>query len=161
MNVFFDKKNNRISTTGFTIIELLVVIGIISILASIVIIIIAPAEKMKSAREATRAAHFNAIGSSFHLAVTRDNGFDNIAGVLEEPDCNGDDGDGSTTIDWNIERDFTDDCAELIGLGFAPLDPEEGEGYKVKGTSGEIAGRLIIYTTATESKWQEENPLIY
>ncbi len=44
--MFFDKKNNRISTTGFTLIELMVVIAIIAILATVVLV------ALQSARDA-------------------------------------------------------------------------------------------------------------
>ncbi len=39
-NMFFDKKNNRISTTGFTLIEIMVVVAIIVLIASVTIIAI-------------------------------------------------------------------------------------------------------------------------
>ncbi len=159
MNV--KEENNQTSIWGFTIVELLVVIGIIAIIAAAVIVIIAPGEKMKSARESTRAAHFNAIGSAFHLTVVRDNGFGNIAEILLETDCNGDDGETSTPLSWEIARGFTDDCAELVGLGSAPVDPQDDAEYKIKANMEGVAGRLILYTTSTESEWQEENPVIY
>jgi len=149
------------NSTGFTLIELLIVIGIISIIAAAIIVAISPGEKMGSARESTRAAHFSAIGPAFYSTMMGNNGLDSIAEILEEADCNGDDGDTSTSLSWDSARDFTDNCAGLIGLGSAPEDPEETASYRVRATSGDIAGRLLIYTTATGSEWQEGNPAIY
>lgn len=46
---------------GFTLIEVLVVIGIISILASVVIVAVNPARQFKQARDSQRTANVNAI----------------------------------------------------------------------------------------------------
>lgn len=50
-------KNNQ----GFTLIEILVVIGIIAVLATIVIIAINPARQFKQARDTQRTSNVNAI----------------------------------------------------------------------------------------------------
>ncbi len=55
------KKQSVISEKGFTLIEILVVIGIIAILATVVIIAINPARQFAQARDSQRVSNLNAI----------------------------------------------------------------------------------------------------
>lgn len=54
-------KNKQNKQKGFTLIEILIVIGILAILASIVIIAINPAKQFAQARNTERTANVNAI----------------------------------------------------------------------------------------------------
>ena len=59
-------KNNRLTSKGFTLIEVLLVIGIIAILASIVIIAINPARQLAQARNTQRWSNVNTILNAIH-----------------------------------------------------------------------------------------------
>ena len=130
---------------GFTLIELLIVIGIIAILAAAVVITITPGERLKSAREATRASHMAAIGTAFHITVVEDDEYTGIGNILAQAGC------GATTL--TTYRDFDNTCAALVNLGSAPKDPLN-HFYQVKSdnASSVAAGaRLVIQTSAVES----------
>ena len=54
-------RNLRKKNSGFTLIEVLIVIGILAILAAIVVVAINPARQFAQARNSQRTAHINSI----------------------------------------------------------------------------------------------------
>lgn len=65
---------------GFTLMELLIVIGIIAVLAAIVIIAINPARQLAQSRNAQRESNVNTILNSVHQQALDNNG--TIIGVI-------------------------------------------------------------------------------
>ncbi len=129
---------------GFTLIELLIVIGIIAILAAAVIITITPGERLKDARESTRASHMVAIGNAFHIKVVEDGDIDSIDDILDHADC------GTTSADDWFE--MNDACAQRAGMGSVPVEPG-GEDYCIATDAADASGRVYLCTTDDESAY--------
>lgn len=67
-------KNLNKKNKGFTLIEILVVLGIIAILAAIVIVAVNPAENFQKATAATRSAGANSIVNAIGQYIVGENG---------------------------------------------------------------------------------------
>lgn len=86
-NVFFNKLNVARSSQskGFTLIEILVVIGIIALLATIVIIAINPARQFAQARNTQRESNINTILNAIGQNIADHKGVFDCAGVNTLP----------------------------------------------------------------------------
>jgi len=116
--------NKQKSGAGFTLIEILVVIGIIAILAAIVLIAINPARQFKQARDSQRTSNVNAILNAVGQYIA-----DNKGDTPTIPN-----GEVTATL-----------CAELVPdyLPALPTDPNsvtDGEGIEAADCSGIGAG---------------------
>src|SRR3954468_12160444 len=78
---------NMKKTRGFTLIEILVVIGIIAILAAIVIIAINPARQFAQARNTQRESNVETILNAIGQNVADNKGVFTCAGVVNAPDA--------------------------------------------------------------------------
>ena len=101
--------------SGFTLIEILVVIGIIAILAAIVIIAINPARQFRQARDAQRISNVNAI-----LNAIGQNLADNKGTLAPE----------ITTTKQNISNGGANLCSVLVPtyMPSLPVDPSVAGG---------------------------------
>lgn len=106
--------NNKIYNTGFTLVELLVVISIISLLSSVVLTSVNSARA--KARDARKQADFRAISTALQLY------FDKTGRMPanHNPCC------GVTEGDGNYERSMQ----ELVDAGFLPSIPRSPGGEK-------------------------------
>ena len=65
---------HRKQRTGFTLIEVLVVIGIIAVLAAVVLVAVNPARQFKLARDSQRTSNVNALLNAIHQHMAEHRG---------------------------------------------------------------------------------------
>ena len=72
--VKFFIKRNRLSTIGFTLVELLIVIAILAILAAAVVIVINPGEMLVQARDSQRVTDLQSVRKAIDLFIIDNSG---------------------------------------------------------------------------------------
>jgi len=127
-----DKSNKK----GFTLVELLIVIGILGILAAAVVVVLNPAELLKQARDAQRVQDLASINSALALYVASTSS-PSFGTTLKAHIAGADCGDSkSPTADTDRTVDGTGwvevDLDSLSGgspLSVLPIDPTNSTTY--------------------------------
>ena len=156
------------NTKGFTLVELLVVIGILAILTAAVVIILNPAELLRQARDSQRFTDLDAVrnaislyladrGSSASLTASASNCYV-LTGASTTAACGGRFASGTTTPD----ADLTVDGTGWIPVNFAsissgsplsvlPRDPSHGAtyyyAYKANNTQYDFELNAVLEST--------------
>lgn len=106
---------------GFTLIEVLVVIGIIAILAAVVIVAVNPSRQFKLARDSQRTSNVNAILNAIHQNIAEHKGIFTCEGSPKNlPTDNTVIKSGSVDDPGNISRCISPDYISSI-----PYDPSQ------------------------------------
>jgi prepilin-type N-terminal cleavage/methylation domain-containing protein len=146
-NMFQNVKRER----GFTLIEILLVIGIISILAAIVIIAINPAHQFAQSRNAQRFSNVNTILNAAHQYAIENNGVlpTTISTTTATEVCKT--GAGSCTGLTNLSV-LTLNEKYVVSIPIDPLCPTgcdaNGAGYKIIQSAN---GRLTVTAPLAEA----------
>ena len=144
-------KKNLKPKKGFTLIEILVVIGIIAILAAVVLVAINPARQFKLARDSQRISNVNAILNAIGQNIAEHRGqFTCGATVTDIP-----------TSETNIASASGFDAAPCLSpdyLGTLPFDPSATGAHFTSAAdydtqysvARDVNGRVTIKAPATE-----------
>ncbi len=138
---------------GFTLIEVLVVIGIIAVLASIVIVAINPARQFAQARDSQRISNLNAILNAIGQNMADNRGlFGGTCASLPDTET------AITVGVTDTEGDLG--CLTPVYIPAIPFDPASGNasstGYSMYQDS---YGRVHVIASSTESTIPREEPL--
>ncbi len=138
-------KKRRTTLSGFTLLEVLMVIGILAILAGVVLVAINPARQFKIARDSQRTANVTAILNAIGQNMTDHGGTFTCEGVV--PDIS-----PSPTIMTSLGGFDISHCIVPDYLSTLPFDPSREGSYFLNETdyntgysiAKDVEGRITI-----------------
>lgn len=147
------KKNIFSEKSGFTLLEILLVIGIIAVLAVVIIVALNPAKRFEDARNSRRLSDIQSILSAIQQYMVDNNG-SIPSGITTSEMQIGGAGEGCE-LDTEICDAFGGGCANLaepLGpyLKEIPLDPENGS-IEFSHYSVQMDANNIVTVRACES----------
>jgi prepilin-type N-terminal cleavage/methylation domain-containing protein len=120
------------SPKGFTLVELLIVIGVLGVLATGLLIAINPAQQLAKARDADRIAAVKQMSTAINRYMV----------TQGRPPPNKSPG----SAYWSSSANFLDELVNLGELKNIPKDPKNGRfGYYDYG-KGSVAGAIVVTT---------------
>jgi type IV pilus assembly protein PilA len=140
-----EAKKRRTTLSGFTLLEVLMVIGILAILAGVVLVAINPSRQFKIARDSQRTANINAILNAIGQNMTDHGGTFTCEGVIPE----------LPTVKTVMGSPTGFDIAHCISpdyLSLLPYDPSKEGSYYINETDyntgysilKDLEGRITI-----------------
>lgn len=153
------KKNIRLGYSGFTLIEILLVIGIIAVLATVVIVALDPATRFKDARNSRRTADVGNISSAVAQYVIDSRGrFPAGLDATERQIGTSVDSCAIATGGCNVSGDS--DCVDLTAalaryLKTIPLEPTNGIGQDHTHYSIILDTNNIVTVRACDAEGEE------